>query len=155
MPEHLPRIDIEHPLPDSERFCPHHGVELERFAEVTSDTSAPFTNDSVDTIVIATRHDSHADYVCRGLEAGKHVFLEKPIALTLTEADDLIATAVDVAAGRIPTTPYRIKKYRATVERTIGTKRGTGGSSGVEQGLSLVDSRLAIVRHEMDAKAGQ
>ena len=32
-----PRIDVEHPLPDHERTCPHHGVELERFGEVTSE----------------------------------------------------------------------------------------------------------------------
>jgi transposase len=37
LPEHLPRIDIEHPLADSERVCPHHGVALERFGEVTSE----------------------------------------------------------------------------------------------------------------------
>ena len=37
MPQALPRIDIEHRLPEDERTCPHHGVELERFAEVVSE----------------------------------------------------------------------------------------------------------------------
>ena len=37
LPDALPRIDGEHPLPDHERTCPHHGVELERFGEVTSE----------------------------------------------------------------------------------------------------------------------
>jgi len=37
LPDHLPRINIEHPLAESERWCPHHGVELERFGEVTSE----------------------------------------------------------------------------------------------------------------------
>ena len=37
IPEALPRIDIEHRLPEDERTCPHHGVELERFAEVVSE----------------------------------------------------------------------------------------------------------------------
>ena len=37
LPDALPRIDVEHPLPDHERTCPHHGVELERFGEVTSE----------------------------------------------------------------------------------------------------------------------
>lgn len=37
LPEHLPRIDIEHALAQSERLCPHHGVELERFAQVSSE----------------------------------------------------------------------------------------------------------------------
>ena len=37
LPEALARVDIEHPLPDSERTCPEHGVELERFGEVVSE----------------------------------------------------------------------------------------------------------------------
>ncbi len=37
LPEFLPRVDIEHPLPEAERTCPHHAVELERFGEVVSE----------------------------------------------------------------------------------------------------------------------
>jgi predicted dehydrogenase/threonine dehydrogenase-like Zn-dependent dehydrogenase len=67
------------------------------FAETTSDTSAPFANPAVDTIVVATRHDSHTDYVCRSLESGKHVFVEKPLGLAHDEID-----RVAEAAGRSP-----------------------------------------------------
>ena len=35
LPECLPRVDIEHRLPEAESTCPHHGVELERFGELT------------------------------------------------------------------------------------------------------------------------
>ncbi|MGD9854122.1 MAG: bi-domain-containing oxidoreductase [Planctomycetaceae bacterium] len=64
-----------------------------RFDEVTSDTDAPFANREVDAIVIATRHDSHADLVCRALNAGKHVFVEKPLALTTEQLDDVLTAA--------------------------------------------------------------
>jgi polar amino acid transport system substrate-binding protein len=40
----------------------------------------------VNTIFIATRHDSHADLICKALETGKNVFCEKPLALTFEEA---------------------------------------------------------------------
>ncbi len=39
-------------------------------------------DDDVDAVLIATRHDSHADLALRALQAGKHVMLEKPLALT-------------------------------------------------------------------------
>ena len=42
---------------------------------------------SIDLVVIATRHHEHADQVVRALEAGKHVFVEKPLALTWAELD--------------------------------------------------------------------
>jgi predicted dehydrogenase/threonine dehydrogenase-like Zn-dependent dehydrogenase len=52
------------------------------FAEATTDVDALLRNPRIDTIVIATRHDTHAGLVCRALQAGKHVFVEKPLAIT-------------------------------------------------------------------------
>ena len=43
--------------------------------------------DNISTVFVATRHDTHADYVVKALEAGKHVFVEKPLALTVAELD--------------------------------------------------------------------
>jgi polar amino acid transport system substrate-binding protein len=37
---------------------------------------------NINTLFIATRHDSHADYVIKSLQAGKNVFVEKPLAMT-------------------------------------------------------------------------
>jgi transposase len=37
LPAELPRVDVEHPLADEDRVCPHHGVALERFDEVVSE----------------------------------------------------------------------------------------------------------------------
>ncbi|MCA9074192.1 MAG: bi-domain-containing oxidoreductase, partial [Planctomycetaceae bacterium] len=64
-----------------------------KFDEVTSDTDAPFNDPNIDAIVIATRHDSHADLVCRALDAGKHVFVEKPLALNTEQLDSVLASA--------------------------------------------------------------
>jgi predicted dehydrogenase len=55
------------------------------FRKVTSEAASLLTDSAIDTIVVATRHDSHADWTTRALEAGKHVFVEKPLALTLDE----------------------------------------------------------------------
>jgi polar amino acid transport system substrate-binding protein len=46
-------------------------------------------NPDIDTVVIATRHDTHADYVKRALHAGKNVFVEKPLCLTAVELAEI------------------------------------------------------------------
>ena len=51
------------------------------FAQATTDTAALLADPAAQIVVVATRHDSHADYVLRALAAGKHVFVEKPLAL--------------------------------------------------------------------------
>ncbi len=51
----------------------------------TSDEKDILQNDEINTIFIATRHDSHAEYVLRSLKNNKNVFVEKPICLTPDE----------------------------------------------------------------------
>jgi len=59
-----------------------HAARKFGFARATTDPNHVLQADDVDAIVIATRHDTHAEFVCRALEAGKAVFVEKPLALT-------------------------------------------------------------------------
>ncbi|MBX5477555.1 MAG: bi-domain-containing oxidoreductase [Pyrinomonas methylaliphatogenes] len=56
-------------------------------------------DDDVDLIVIATRHDLHAELAKRALERGRHVFVEKPLALSDEELDQLLATAMRSAGN--------------------------------------------------------
>lgn len=53
------------------------------------------TNDSVDVAVIATPPKFHAELAVELLRAGKHVVMEKPMALTRADADLVIATAAE------------------------------------------------------------
>lgn len=55
------------------------------FVQATTDTQTLLTDAALDAVVITTRHDSHADLVCAALAAGKHVFVEKPLALNAAE----------------------------------------------------------------------
>ena len=47
--------------------------------------------EDVDLVVVATRHDSHAEISAAALRAGKAVFLEKPLGITREEIDDVWA----------------------------------------------------------------
>lgn len=69
-----------------------HAGKKYGFETTTTDVDSVFSDNSTDTVVISTRHDSHAKYVCRALNAGKHVFVEKPLALTESELQEIQAT---------------------------------------------------------------
>jgi predicted dehydrogenase len=71
----------------SVRLARKHG-----FAQATTDIRQVLDDPDADAIVIATRHDSHADLVIKALSAGKHVFVEKPLCLTEEELDAIDAT---------------------------------------------------------------
>ncbi|MBW1947331.1 MAG: Gfo/Idh/MocA family oxidoreductase [Deltaproteobacteria bacterium] len=55
------------------------------FGKASTDIEEIFNEEMINTVVIASRHDQHADLVIRSLEAGKHVFVEKPLALTVEQ----------------------------------------------------------------------
>jgi predicted dehydrogenase/threonine dehydrogenase-like Zn-dependent dehydrogenase len=62
------------------------------FEETTTDTEHLFSDPETNTLVVTTRHDSHARFVQQALQAGKHVFVEKPLCLTLEELAQIEAT---------------------------------------------------------------
>ncbi|RWC06676.1 MAG: dehydrogenase [Mesorhizobium sp.] len=66
-----------------------HAARKFGFESTTTDTSTLLEDTAISAIVIATRHNSHAELVCRALDAGKHVFVEKPLALTLDEITEI------------------------------------------------------------------
>lgn len=65
----------------------------------TTDSDMMMTDEEINTIVIATQHNSHARFVIQALEAGKNVFVEKPLALNQQQLDD-IHTAYQAACKK-------------------------------------------------------
>lgn len=59
------------------------------FKEVTSDKDYVLTSPEVNTVFIATRHASHASLTLKALQNEKHVFVEKPLAISLEELKEL------------------------------------------------------------------
>ena len=68
------------------------------FAACGTDPAEVFADDSVDLVFITTRHDSHASLAEAALRAGKAVWLEKPVGLTMEEVES-VARAVEETDG--------------------------------------------------------
>jgi predicted dehydrogenase/threonine dehydrogenase-like Zn-dependent dehydrogenase len=66
-----------------------------------TDVETVLDDPDIDALLIATRHDSHADLVIKALERGKHVLVEKPLCLTPAELGTIEA-AVERLGDRCP-----------------------------------------------------
>lgn len=66
----------------------------ERFSAnyATTDFAEILQDESVDVVLIASRHREHAEQILAALRAGKHVFVEKPMALTEAECREIYET---------------------------------------------------------------
>lgn len=57
------------------------------FNHASSNPNDIFENKSINTVFVATPHNSHASYTIEALKAGKHVFVEKPLAMNYEELE--------------------------------------------------------------------
>ena len=71
----------------AEAFCREKGLRW------TEDLDDILGDPAIDAVAFATPHSQHPDQVRRAAAAGKHVFVEKPFALSLAEADTMFAAA--------------------------------------------------------------
>jgi len=66
-------------------------AEKYKFEFCTSNENDIFDNSGINTVFIATRHNTHADYVIKALKAGKNVFVEKPLCLNEEQLKEIVS----------------------------------------------------------------
>lgn len=71
------------------------------FAVASTDVDAMLADLAITTVMVVTRHDSHARFVQQALDAGKHVFVEKPLAINHDQLDQ-VKVAYQQAQARGP-----------------------------------------------------
>lgn len=76
-----------------------HAGKKYGFEQASTDVGSALGHADTNTVVIATRHDSHAELVCKALAAGKHVFVEKPLTVTREQLDDVLSAYGDASEG--------------------------------------------------------
>lgn len=99
-PEHALAIDLTEGL-ELAAVCDPNPLRVEAARSLVpelrghADGDELLADDAVDLVVVSTPPNTHADWVLRALQAGKHVVVEKPFCLTVAEADRQIAAAGD------------------------------------------------------------
>lgn len=101
------------PLPEALRAVPFH-----------ADFHAGLAATRPDVVVIATYTDSHADYAIAAMEAGAHVFVEKPLAATVEDAQRVVDCARRL--GRKLVVGY-ILRHHPSWQRLVAEARALGG----------------------------
>lgn len=115
-----------------ERFTGEHGA----VDHVYTDYDAMLANSELDAIMIVTPVSTHADLVIRALEAGFHVFVEKPLGLTNEEAlrvEEVARTRPD----QILLTGFMRRCDPSYVEAKQKVDRGDIGTPIIYRGYSL------------------
>ena len=104
------------------RSTPDLPAELATYP-LSNDFEAALTELKPDICSINTYSDSHADYAIKAFEAGAHVFLEKPLATTVADAERVVAAAK--AAGRQLVIGYILRHHPSWI-RLIAEARKLG-----------------------------
>jgi predicted dehydrogenase/NADPH:quinone reductase-like Zn-dependent oxidoreductase len=69
------------------------------FESASTDSRSVLSDPGIDTVFIATRHDLHAGMAADALRAGKHVFVEKPLALNEGQLDEVLRAYGEACAA--------------------------------------------------------
>jgi predicted dehydrogenase len=141
-------------LPDAELtwLCDASAEALERWgagfpsARTTMELEDLLADDALDAIVVATPVPSHAELATRVLAAGKHCFVEKPLARSEQEAEGVIEAARE--SGRVLMVGHLLE-YHPGVERLAAVVE-----SGELGDLHYIYSnRLNLGKHRQDENA--
>lgn len=90
------------------------------FAATTTDTEQVLADANTPAVVITTRHNSHASLVLKARAAGKHVFVEKPLCLTLEELGE-----IEAAMGGAPVPLLMVGFNRRFAPQVLKIKQGS------------------------------
>jgi predicted dehydrogenase len=105
------------------------------FITASTDTNSVLEDESLDAIFIVTRHATHAALVCRALETGKAVFVEKPLALTREETDQIAEAVAATGNDRL-----MVGFNRRFAPLLVAMRKGFGASADASVTRYLVNT---------------
>jgi phthalate 4,5-cis-dihydrodiol dehydrogenase len=99
--------------------APREAFGRDHNARTYADARALAEDPAVEVVYIATPHQFHAEHAILAAERGKHIILEKPMALTLADCDRIIAAAehagVHLIVGHTPAFDPAVRRMRGLI----------------------------------------
>lgn len=117
------------------------------FDETTTDTGRLFSDAATDAVVITTQHDSHARFVLQALEGGKHVFVEKPLCLTLDELAEIQSAYANASSLRSSVPMVMVGFNRRFAPQVQKMKQLLGGVTGPKTFIMTVNAGAIPADH--------
>lgn len=96
-------------------------AEKFHFAQCTSNESDIIANKDINTLFIATRHNTHAKYIIDGLKACKNVYVEKPLCLKIEELTEIQQLCVEKHCGVMIGFNRRFSPLTTILKKEMGT----------------------------------
>ena len=120
------------------------------FQTISSDSDAVFVDPEIDAVFITTPHNSHASMVCDALENQKHVFVEKPLAMTFDELEN-----VQQALAKNPDRCLMVGFNRRFSPHMVETKKWLTGFQSAKAIIITVNAGAIPADHwTQDLKVG-
>ena len=143
--DRLPDAELAWLCDSSEEALTRWGAAFPR-ARTTTRVEDLLADDSLDAVAVATPVPSHAELASRVLEAGKHCFVEKPLARSEKEAEGVVEAAL--AADRLLMVGHLLE-YHPGVER-LGELVRSGELGDLRY---IYSNRLNLGKHRQDENA--
>lgn len=136
------------------------------FTKASANPIELIEDSAINTLFIASWHNTHSEYVLKGIQSGKHVYVEKPLALNQTELDKIVeATSnsdrqlmvgfnrrfsksfVKIKSLLVGRKEPMIIKYRVNaghIPKDHWSQREQGGGRIVGEGCHFIDTMLFL-----------
>ena len=141
-------------------LCSAHGLTAAQtadqmsFAYATSEFERLLADEDTKALFVLTRHDLHADFVRRALEAGKHVFVEKPLCIRAEELSTL-QECVRRLGGNGPILSVGFNRRFSKTTRVLREYFGSRDPLSIHFRFVTADIPKNVWVHDLDVGGGR
>ncbi|OYP37315.1 bi-domain-containing oxidoreductase [Rhodopirellula sp. MGV] len=133
---------VRHSIVSQTGVSASHAAKKFGFANCGTDVGTILNQAEVDAVFVTTPHNTHAAIVADAMDHGKHVFVEKPLAMTTEEL-----TSIEEAMERNPAQRFVIGFNRRFSPHTVAVKSWLSAATGPKTAVITVNAGMIPADH--------